>query len=92
MQATCTEMAQNNLVKLTEQLAVLGNEVRSGQQSPVWRNFFLVFNWPESMGALQVLTTVGETLSQEEVDELFGEVEVDGEGRLDYTQLCQVLQ
>ena len=42
--------------------------------------------------ALQVLTTVGETLSQEEVDELFGEVEVDGDGRLDYSRLCEVLQ
>ena len=40
----------------------------------------------------ELLTSVGEKLSQDEVDELFRELEVDNEGKITLEALCQVFE
>ena len=39
----------------------------------------------------EVLTSLGEKLTQEEVEELFSEGEVDGDGMIDYHTICQAV-
>ena len=40
----------------------------------------------------ELLTSVGEKLSEDEVDELFRELEVDNEGKITLEALCQVFE
>ena len=87
----------SNSQKVLQTFEVLDRERLGLMDAEELREILQVFDreglgFVDAVELRELLTSVGEKLSEDEVDELFRELEVDNEGKITLEALCQVFE
>ena len=87
---------KNGSIEFPEFLSLMSRKMRDGDTEEEIREAFRVFD-KDNNGFISaaelrhVMTNLGEKLSDEEVEEMIREADVDGDGQINYEEFCKMM-
>ncbi|XP_064622998.1 calmodulin-alpha-like [Lineus longissimus] len=87
----------NGIIEFSEFLAMMAKKMLGGESALDIREAFKVFD-RDGHGYItvaelkRVMTTLGEKMTEEEVNEMISEADVDGDGKVDYEEFAEMIK